>query len=153
MKKRDYFRKPSGITFTTLYKLAFIIDSSYNLLVINRKEMKEPVKLIIAIVQDEDSSRLLSVLMQHGFGVTKLATTGGFLKAGNTTLLLGVDDNRLDDAIGVIESVCKSRKQISTASSTMVGGMTHGEYTAFPIEVTVGGATLFVLTVDQFLKV
>lgn len=111
------------------------------------------VKLIIAVVQDEDSSRLLSVLMQQGFGVTKLATTGGFLKAGNTTLLLGVDDSRLDEAIGAIESVCKSRKQISTAASTMVSGMTHGEYTAFPIEVTVGGATLFVLTVDQFLKV
>ena len=111
------------------------------------------MKLIIAIVQDEDSSKLLSVLMQQSFGVTKLATTGGFLKAGNTTLLLGVDDDRLEEAIHTIESVCKSRKQISTASSTMIGGMTHGEYTAFPIEVTVGGATLFVLTVDQFLKV
>ena len=55
------------------------------------------MKLIIAIVQDEDSSKLLSVLMQKGFGVTKLATTGGFLKAGNTTLLLGVDDQRIDD--------------------------------------------------------
>jgi len=111
------------------------------------------LKLIIAVVQDEDSSKLLSALMQQGFGVTKLATTGGFLKAGNTTLLLGVDDQRLDEAVSVIESVCKSRKQISTAASTMVGGMTHGEYSAYPIEVTVGGATLFVLTVDQFLKV
>ena len=54
------------------------------------------MKLIIAVVQDEDSSRLLSELMQQGFGVTKLATTGGFLKAGNTTLLLGVDDERLN---------------------------------------------------------
>lgn len=111
------------------------------------------MKLIIAVVQDEDSSKLLSVLMQQGFGVTKLATTGGFLKAGNTTLLLGVDDNRISEAIKTIESVCKSRKQVSTATSTMVGGMTHGEYAAFPIEVTVGGATLFVLSVDQFLKV
>ena len=111
------------------------------------------MKLIIAIVQDEDSSKLLSVLMQQGFGVTKLATTGGFLKAGNTTLLLGVDDSRLDEAVSVIESVCRSRKQMSTAASTMVGGMTHGEYTSFPIEVTVGGATLFVLSVDQFLKI
>ena len=111
------------------------------------------MKLIIAVVQDEDSSRLLSVLMQQGFGVTKLATTGGFLKAGNTTLLLGIDDQRLDEAISAIESVCKSRKQISAAPASMVGGMTHGEYTSFPIEVTVGGATLFVLSVDQFLKV
>lgn len=111
------------------------------------------MKLIIAIVQDEDSSRLLSELMQQGFGVTKLATTGGFLKAGNTTLLLGVDDQRADEAIAAIEKVCKSRKQISASPSSMVGGMTHGEYSSFPIEVTVGGATLFVLSVDQFLKV
>ena len=110
------------------------------------------MKLIIAIVQDEDSSRLLSKLMQQGFGVTKLATTGGFLKAGNTTLLIGVDETRIDEAVHVIETVCKSRKQFST-TTTAVGGMVHGEYSSCPIEVTVGGATLFVLTVDQFLKV
>lgn len=110
------------------------------------------MKLIIAIVQDEDASKLLSKLMQKGFGVTKLATTGGFLKAGNTTLLLGVEEERLEEAIRVVESVCKSRKQMSTAT-TSVGSMPHGEFTSFPIEVTVGGATLFVLTVDRFMKV
>ena len=110
------------------------------------------MKLIIAIVQDEDSSRLLSKLMQSGFGVTKLATTGGFLKAGNTTLLLGVDEDRIHEAIEIVESVCKSRKQM-TSATTSIGGITNGEYSTYPVEVTVGGATLFVLTVDQFLKV
>jgi uncharacterized protein YaaQ len=110
------------------------------------------MKLLIAIVQGEDSSKLVSKMMQQGFGVTKLATTGGFLKAGNTTLLLGVDDSRVEEAIEVVESVCKSRKQISTAT-TPVGGISHGEFPTYPIEVTVGGATVFVLTVDQFLKV
>ena len=51
------------------------------------------MKLIIAIVQDEDASRLISSLMNEGYSATKLATTGGFLRSGNTTLLLGVDDN------------------------------------------------------------
>ena len=110
------------------------------------------MKLIIAIVQDEDSSKLLSKLMQAGFGVTKLATTGGFLKAGNTTLLLGVEEEKVEDAIHIVEAVCKSRKQM-TAATTTVSGLTHGEFASFPVEVTVGGATLFVLTVDQFLKV
>ena len=110
------------------------------------------MKLIIAIVQDEDSSRLLSKLMQQGYGVTKLATTGGFLKAGNTTLLLGVEEERMQEAIHIIETVCKSRKQITSATTT-VTGLTHGEYTTYPVEVTVGGATLFVLSIDQFLKV
>jgi uncharacterized protein YaaQ len=110
------------------------------------------VKLIIAIVQDEDSSKLLSKLMQKGFGVTKLATTGGFLKAGNTTLLLGVDEEKMQEAIHIIETVCKSRKQMTSAATT-VTGLTHGEYSTYPVEVTVGGATLFVLSIDQFLKV
>ncbi len=110
------------------------------------------MKLIIAIVQDEDASRLVSKLMQQGFGVTKLATTGGFLKAGNTTLLLGVDEARITDAVSTIQSVCSSRKQLTTATTSMngIGGM---DYSTYPVEVTVGGATLFVLTVDQFLKV
>ena len=110
------------------------------------------MKLIIAIVQDEDSSRLLSKLMQAGFSVTKLATTGGFLKAGNTTLLLGVEDEKTEEAIHLIESVCKSRKQMTSAPSALTG-MAHGEYSTYPVEVTVGGATLFILTIERFLKV
>lgn len=108
------------------------------------------MKLIIAIVQDEDASRLISQLMNDGFGVTKLATTGGFLRAGNTTLLVGVDDDRFQAAMDVIEKVCKSRKQIAPSPASMVG--MPGSYTPYPIEVIVGGATIFVLTVDQFIK-
>ena len=110
------------------------------------------MKLIIAIVQDEDSSKLLSKLMQIGLSATKVATTGGFLKAGNTTLLLGVEEERIQDALKIIESVCKSRKQMTTDPTAMTG-ITHGEYTTYPVEVTVGGATVFILSIDQCLKV
>ena len=109
-----------------------------------------PVKLIIAIIQDEDASRLINELMTEGYRVTKLATTGGFLRAGNTTLLVGVEDDKLDKAMEVIEKVCKSRKQIAPSSSSMVG--MPGSYSPYPIEVVVGGATIFVLSVDQFVK-
>ena len=108
------------------------------------------MKLIIAIVQDEDASRLVNQLMKAGIGVTKLATTGGFLRAGNTTLLIGVDDAKLQGTLDIIEKVCKSRKQMA-ASPTPMGGASN-VYTSFPMEVTVGGATVFVLTVDQFMK-
>ncbi len=108
------------------------------------------MKLIIAIVQDEDATRLVSSLMNEGYGVTKLATTGGFLRAGNTTLMIGVQQAKLEDAMGIIEKVCKSRKQIATTPSPMSGG--NGGYVPFPIEVVVGGATVFVLDVDQFKK-
>ncbi len=110
------------------------------------------MKLIIAIVQDEDSSRLLTGLMNKGFGVTKLATTGGFLRAGNTTMMIGVEDEKVPEAIEAIEAVCRSRKQLTTAHTSASGVSANG-YVPFPVEVTVGGATLFVLSVDQFLKV
>ena len=110
------------------------------------------MKLIIAIVQDEDSSRLVNQLMKNGYGVPKLATTGGFLRAGNTTLLIGVDDEKLHSVMEIIEQVCKSRKQITAAPSSMgsMGGMPGAA--SYPVEVTVGGATVFVMSVDQFVK-
>ena len=79
------------------------------------------MKLIIAIVQDEDASRLISTLMADGYRVTKLATTGGSLRSGNTTLLVGVEDDMLDNAMTIIEKVCKSRKQIATSPSPISG--------------------------------
>ena len=109
------------------------------------------MKLIIAIVQDEDSSRLVSSLMAEGYGVTKLATTGGFLRSGNTTLLIGVDDTKLENAMGIVEKVCKSRKQIATSPSPISG--TTGVYVPYPIEVMVGGATIFILDVENFVKI
>ena len=158
ISKRSGFITEPGVVSAAPYQVIhhtskkFEYDVEYNFTVkCGRRRMS--MKLIIAIVQDEDASKLLSVLMQQGFGVTKLATTGGFLKAGNTTLLLGVDDNRIDEAVSIVESVCKSRKQISTVSPSVSGGISQNEYSSYPIEVTVGGATMFVLTVDQFLKV
>ena len=109
------------------------------------------MKLIIAIIQDEDASRLISELMTADYRVTKLATTGGFLRSGNTTLLVGVEDDKLNDALDVVEKVCKSRKQIA-AAPTPVSGNT-GMFMPLPMEVTVGGATIFVLDVEQFKKI
>ncbi len=110
------------------------------------------MKLIIAIVQDEDASRLVSQLMKNGFGVTKLATTGGFLRAGNTTLLIGTDDDKLQNVMEIIEQVCKSRKQVTSAPLTVGSMGVMPGATSYPVEVTVGGATVFVLSVEQFVK-
>lgn len=108
------------------------------------------MKLIIAIVQDEDASNLISSLMNDGFSVTKLASTGGFLRSGNTTLLLGVEDAKLDTALDIVKKVCVSRKQVEVFPSPAMGAM--GMYTPYPVEVTVGGATVFILEVSQFQK-
>ena len=66
------------------------------------------------------------------------------------TLLVGVDDDKFEGAMHVIEKVCKSRKQIATSPSPVAG--TTGVYVPYPIEVMVGGATVFVLNVEQFVK-
>ncbi|KAJ49945.1 uncharacterized protein YaaQ [Clostridium tetanomorphum] len=109
------------------------------------------MKLIIAVVQDDDSSDLIDLLTDTGFRVTKLATTGGFLKSGNTTLMIGVEEENVDKVIKTIEEICKTRQQIVTAPSPVAGST--GIYVPYPIEVEVGGATVFVLDVDKFVKI
>lgn len=109
------------------------------------------MKLIIAIVQDDDSGDLVGIINKAGFRVTKLATTGGFLRAGNTTLMIGVEKEKVDAVLGIIENTCKTREQIITSPSPVAGST--GVYVPYPVEVQVGGATVFVVDVDKFLKV
>ncbi|WP_040953012.1 cyclic-di-AMP receptor [Gorillibacterium massiliense] len=106
------------------------------------------MKMVIAVVQDKDSNRLSNALIQAGFRSTKLASTGGFLKAGNTTFLIGIEEDRVPEVLNVIRSNCKVRDQLVTPVSPM-GGTTES-YIPFPVEVQVGGATVFVLPVEQF---
>jgi uncharacterized protein YaaQ len=108
------------------------------------------MKLIVAIVQDQDSPSLVQDLTDKNFRVTKLASTGGFLKAGNTTLLIGVDEDHVEEAIKVIEDNCKTR-EITTSLLTVT--MPGDTYIPYPLEVKVGGATVFVLDVEQHIKI
>lgn len=109
------------------------------------------MKMIICIVQDRDSSLLIDDLNDSGYRVTKLATTGGFLKAGNTTLMIGVEHDKVDDVISIIKNVCKKRNEITVSPSSLSSG--SEVYTQYPIKVEVGGATIFVLDVDKFVRV
>ena len=109
------------------------------------------MKLVIAIVQDDDANDLIELITDKGFRVTKLATTGGFLKAGNTTLLIGVEKIKVDEVLAIIEAACKTRKQIITSPSSVAGST--GVFMPFPIEVEVGGANVFVVDVDKYMKV
>lgn len=106
------------------------------------------MKLIIAIVHDEDAHALVKLLTSSDFGVTKLASTGGFLKSGNTTLIIGTQKERVDEALKMIESTCKTRKEITTTTSLMGDNSVMG----MPLEITVGGATVFVVDVENYIK-
>lgn len=109
------------------------------------------MKLIIAIVQDDDAGDLIDIITEEGFRVTKLATTGGFLKSGNTTLMIGVEQDKVDKVLSMIEDVCKTREQVVTSPSPVAGST--GVYVPYPVEVEVGGATIFVVDVDKFVKI
>ena len=107
------------------------------------------MKLIIAIVQDQDTSKLIKTLMKEGFSATRLSTTGGFLRAGNTTLLIGVEEQRVNVCLEVIERICKTRTQKLLAKH--IDGMAFIHETP-DVEIRVGGATVFILSVDEFKK-
>ncbi len=106
------------------------------------------MKLILAIVSNDDSSSVSAELTKANYSVTRLATTGGFLRAGNTTIIIGTDDDKVEHCIEIIKNESKRRTEIvpSTASYDI------GRYASFPVEVQVGGATIFILDVEQFIK-
>lgn len=106
------------------------------------------MKLIFAIVSNDDSSKVSKELTKNKFSVTKLATTGGFLMAGNTTFIIGTDDDKVDSVIELIGKHSKKRTQMVPSSASYGVGM----YTSFPVEVQVGGATVFVTNVERFEK-
>ena len=107
------------------------------------------MKLIIAIVNKEDSSKLISNLNKAGFMSTKLSTTGGFLSAGNVTLIIGTEEEKVDECIKIMEDCCSKRTQMV---STGAGSHMDQFFTSLPVEITVGGATVFVVDVDRFIK-
>ena len=106
------------------------------------------MKLVLAIVANDDASSVTSSLNNENFTVTRLATTGGFLKAGNTTIIVGVEASEVDRCLEILERESEKRTEVvpSSASYDM------GRFASFPIEVQVGGATVFVIDVEQFHK-
>ncbi|WP_339060710.1 cyclic-di-AMP receptor [Tepidibacillus marianensis] len=106
------------------------------------------MKLINAVVQDKDSHRLSAALVKANIRATKLASTGGFLRAGNTTFLIGVEDSKVDEVLQIIKDNCKARKQLVSPVSPLGGNAES--YVPYPVEVQVGGATVFVLPIEQF---
>lgn len=106
------------------------------------------MKIILAIVQDKDSNRLANEFIDANIRATKLSSTGGFLKAGNSTFIVGIEDERVDEALELIEKTCQSRKQYVSTPVTLDISM-DGQI-PYPVEVEVGGATVFVLPVEGF---
>ncbi|HLS67466.1 MAG TPA: cyclic-di-AMP receptor [Pseudogracilibacillus sp.] len=104
------------------------------------------MKLIVAIVQDNDASRLTKELGKKGFRSTKLASTGGFLRSGNTTIMIGCETDEVDKALDIIKVHCSERVKRSSTSYPMRASKDYFNMR----ELEIGGATVFVLPVEAF---
>ncbi len=107
------------------------------------------MKLVFIIVQDDDTQKLLKELVKNNFMVTKLSSSGGFLKRGSTTVFLGVKDDELDKLKDVVESTCKFRKEMVPSIPVVSQGILSSSRA---VEVNVGGAVMFVVNLEELIK-
>lgn len=106
------------------------------------------MKLVLAIIQNEDAAGLMEALSQKDFRCTRINTAGGFLKESNATIIVGVEDHQVEDVLSAIRSNCHTRTQYLNPLPPV---MEPGEfYMPYPVEVQVGGATVFVLNVESY---
>jgi uncharacterized protein YaaQ len=106
------------------------------------------MKLVIAIVQTEDEAHLVRALSDAGVSSTRFASSGGFLQQGNSTLLIGVEDERVDAVVRIIRDNCRERSRYLTPLPPMVEASEI--YMPYPVKVQVGGATVFVVPIERF---
>lgn len=108
------------------------------------------MKLVIAVVQDLDADDVVSAITAAGFRVTRVASTGGFFRQGNTTVFCGVADDKVQALIKLLRKTCKRRtRMMPIAPQSAESPMTVGAY----VEVTVGGATIFVLDIEHYEQI
>ncbi|MDO8168081.1 cyclic-di-AMP receptor [Candidatus Phytoplasma melaleucae] len=110
--------------------------------------MNENVKLIIAIISAEDADQVQQNLNKEKFFSTRLSTKGGFLRKKNTTLIIGLKANLVNQALEIIKKY--SRKKTQMIPNDILNEF--GAYYSLPSEISIGGATIFVLDVEKFLK-
>ena len=106
------------------------------------------MKMITAIINKRDTAEVCAALTDAGYYFTRMASTGGFLTGGNTTLLIGTEAEQVSPAIDIIRQHC-SRRTEQISSNVQLATPSA----AYPTEVTIGGATVFVSDVTQFEKI
>jgi uncharacterized protein YaaQ len=106
------------------------------------------MKLVITVVHDRDKNRITESLLRNGFKFTKIGSTGGFLREGNVTLLIGVEEDELEGCLQVIGESCKTREQFVNVLPPDAAPV--GTFMPSPVKVLVGGAVTFVVDVERF---
>ena len=110
------------------------------------------MKLIFAVIRDKDANGAIDGLAQAHIGVTKLASTGGFLRDGNTTLMIGVEDDRVEKVMEILKDNCAKRTETEIVMPHGTRGIPAWGVGCPPMKVEVGGATLFIIEVAEFKK-
>ena len=110
------------------------------------------MKMIYAIVRNDNEDDVVTQLTQHNYSVTRLSTTGGFLRKGNTTLMIGADDEKVDEVISLIKQECGQHQKL-TVNMPYISGTSMVNYATMPMHVEVGGATIFVVNVERYEKI
>ena len=125
-----------GTPETEAHEIAMQADSAPNLQAGESTSAHGHTKLVVAIVQGEDADDVIRAMLAAGHRLTRINTTGGFLRRGNATLLIGVKDNQLDEVINLMQSTVRRR----TESAPIEKGIP--EY----------AATVFVLDASHFIR-
>jgi len=108
------------------------------------------MKLIVSIVHSDDADALIRALQEQGHRCTKISTTGGFLREGNATVLIGAEEDQVDAILEIIRDSCHARRQLVSPLPPVAEA---GElYIPRPVEVQIGGATVFVVNVERGAK-
>ena len=110
------------------------------------------MKMIYAIVRNDNEDDVVTQLTQHHYSVTRLSTTGGFLRKGNTTLMIGADDEKVDEVISLIKQECGQHQKL-TVNMPYISGTSMINYATMHMHVEVGGATIFVVNVERYEKI
>jgi len=106
------------------------------------------MKAIIAVVQGQDTTRVGNALRQNGVPFTTVDSTGGFLRENNATFLIGIPDDQLDKVLGLLSANSRTRSEYVSSYPSAFDPAEF--YMPRPIEVQVGGATVWVLDVERF---
>ena len=106
------------------------------------------MKLVITVVHDRDKNKITEALLRSGFKFTKIGSTGGFLREGNVTLLIGVEANEVERLVQTIGDSCKTREQFVNVLPPDAAPV--GTFMQSPVKVVVGGAVCFVMDVERF---
>lgn len=113
-----------------------------------REEQPGHQKLLLIITADSDAERVIRRLAERGFPATKIASTGGFLRKGNATILSGVDAEQVDGVLAMVREETHARKEYVPLQALPFLG--EGAYLPEQLQVRVGGAIIFVLSVERF---